>query len=44
MGRKAGKERLVKAELHLFFDGLVQTCGNFTRCLFDHAFRTHVSY
>ena len=40
-GGGGGGGALIKVELHLvlfFFDGLVQTRGNLTRCLFDHAF------
>lgn len=34
----------MKVELHLFLTDWYRHGGNFTRCLFDHAFRMHVSY
>ena len=38
-GRGRGESRAPS-----LFDGLAQTFGNFTRCLFDHGFRMLVSY
>lgn len=41
--KKCEREEM-KVELHLFLMDWYRQEGNLTLCLFDHAFRMHVSY
>lgn len=43
-GEAVREEGVLKVELHLFLMDWYRHGGNFTQCLFDRAFRMHVSY